>query len=454
MVQADKIVYPDGWANQAKQLTLAHTALGSRVVTATVRTSGSRASGRWVRPPILDGHCTNPTHRTEAESDEGELPIDPNSPRSNGEFKRYSAQTSGSKLPADRPAGPLGSWVTAVNQRNAKLEDDLNSTDEDLARLENEVYSLRASLELIVSENKRLSNRLSENDALIAKVGFQLEKMNSLPIGSRIGGGSVAGQTDQMVTESVIGADSTNSEVDRSAINLMAADIEPRTSIAIPATVDEQRQLETSAFLNQLDAMFSRAQAAEKQLAETRQSLTAFRAEHDLMRKENSNLSKRLEESAVALGGTQANFEQAIVAGTAAEAKAGALTKELDGVKVKHATEINTLRARLEDVSLRAFSAETSLSEARKSLFGKFELLQSLLQEKLRQGQELEQSRTMLMKCARVLWQTVQLRDKSLADSELTIKLLTKRICKLIVEADDQIKALPTATLLSGTIAF
>jgi hypothetical protein len=52
----------------------------------------------------------------------------------------------------------------AVNKRVAELEDELDSARESLTLRENENRSLQTSLNLIVSENSRLSRRLAESE--------------------------------------------------------------------------------------------------------------------------------------------------------------------------------------------------------------------------------------------------------------------------------------------------
>lgn len=57
--------------------------------------------------------------------------------------------------------------VSAADQRVTELEDEFGPARDELIRRENENRSLRASLDLVVSDNSRLCHHLAERNAAI-----------------------------------------------------------------------------------------------------------------------------------------------------------------------------------------------------------------------------------------------------------------------------------------------
>jgi DNA repair exonuclease SbcCD ATPase subunit len=340
--------------------------------------------------------------------------------------------------------------LTALHQQPTELEDDLG---EELAHQENAISSLQASLELIASENTRLATRLSESDALVAKLGSQLEKMNTALIEPRPDGVPVVGQVSQTTAESVVDVDQTQPRLDQFAVATIAADRE-RADIAERNPPSRQGEIESNPLVKQFSALLSRAVAAERQLTQAQQNLMASQAERDLARQETSLLRKRLAENSVAIDRARTQIERAKVAKIATEDEANFLKSELVEANGRYSAEVSALRARLETTSLSASKAEASLKDARQGLRKKIELLQNALVEKLREGQKLEQSRAILVKAVKTLQQTLDLRNKALADADVAIKLLTERAGNRNIDSADQIRPLPVAALLASTITF
>jgi chromosome segregation ATPase len=69
--------------------------------------------------------------------------------------------------------------ANAADERIAELEAKFDTALERIAFQENENQSLQTSLDLTISENLRLSNRLSESDATLEKISSELEQLKT-----------------------------------------------------------------------------------------------------------------------------------------------------------------------------------------------------------------------------------------------------------------------------------
>jgi hypothetical protein len=175
----------DGWQNQANHLTVIHTMVGkaAMIVAGKVRRLPSL---KWAR-------CQNPTPSTEfergLETGKNELANELEQTRAKlaerdatlihaKQWIEYLAER-GAKLEQQVPretAAPqilkehveaLTEQSAAANKPVAKLEGELATAREELVLWENKNRSLQTSLNWIVSENVRLSNRLTEVEAAI-----------------------------------------------------------------------------------------------------------------------------------------------------------------------------------------------------------------------------------------------------------------------------------------------
>jgi chromosome segregation ATPase len=72
------------------------------------------------------------------------------------------------------------SSAAMVDARVAELENELNSTREDLVILKNQNDSLQKSLNLVVGENLRLRCDLADNNAKFGKAHSQIEQLKKL----------------------------------------------------------------------------------------------------------------------------------------------------------------------------------------------------------------------------------------------------------------------------------
>jgi chromosome segregation ATPase len=126
--------------------------------------------------------------------------------------------------------------ATAKDKQLAGLEDELLLTREDLAHRENENRSLQTSLDLITSENARLSGR---------------------------------------IRESTVETEALRSRLENSKTTLFAAEAErDRLAVALREGSDLHR-IESDALNSRLEAMTSRTAAMESLLVDVRKSLLA-----------------------------------------------------------------------------------------------------------------------------------------------------------------------------------
>lgn len=92
------------------------------------------------------------------------------------EFERQVApEPAAAKLPTEH-VETLAVRTVAADERVVELRGEVDSAREELIFRENENHSLQMSLDLIVSENLRLSRRLTESDSAVDKARSQLEQ--------------------------------------------------------------------------------------------------------------------------------------------------------------------------------------------------------------------------------------------------------------------------------------
>jgi ABC-type transporter Mla subunit MlaD len=200
--------------------------------------------------------------------------------------------------------------------------------------------------------------------------------------------------------------------------------------------------------------MSSRAEAAEKLLAETRQSLLAWTEENTAIVSENARLSLRLAESDSAINEACSHLERLKIALNVTEAERDKLASAVDKANERLQTETESFETRLKAMSSRAEAAEAMLAEVRQSLFEKLDRLQTLHEVRTRLVQELEHSRSKLIDDADALLKTMNTRDTALVHTTETVKLLVDWVTKSKAKAGEQIQVRPAETLLANTITF
>jgi chromosome segregation ATPase len=177
--------------------------------------------------------------------------------------RQLALESSNSRTLADEKHSLL-EHSTSADKRIVELEGEVSVAKERLVLLENEKRSLTNSLEQLVAENSKLTRRANETDNALGGVRTRLEQVETA---------------------------FTTSENER---NKLTAAVDE---------ANERRQAESNTLNMRLEAMQSRATAAEKLLAEVRQSLIA--------RTEENRLSERkVVEATIAKNATEKKLEQ------------------------------------------------------------------------------------------------------------------------------------------------
>ena len=133
-------------------------------------------------------------------------------------------------------------------------EEKPGAAREELVHRENENRSLQTSLDLLVSENDRLSRNLTERDAAAAAASKRIAELEV--------------ELSSVRQELVVRRKENRSL----AASLVAAEAELGQLAAAVIATNEKRQTEIDTLNARLDAMTSRATAAETSLADARQS--------------------------------------------------------------------------------------------------------------------------------------------------------------------------------------
>ena len=298
----------------------------------------------------------------------------------------------------------------------AKLDGGLGSTREELVHWENENRSLQTSLNLLVSENGRLSRCLAEKNAVVAE--------------KRVA--ELEGELGSARKELVLREEQNHSL---------------KASLAL--MVSENSRL--SRCLTESDAA-----PVDKRVAELEGELDSLRKELVLQTNENRSLQASL----AAANKARSQLEQMKTALIAAEAELHQLASAVNETNQKRQTEISTLHTGLEAMSLRAVTAEKSLADAqqtwlmhieensiaeckvsdaikaRKVAEEQLELLQNSLQVKECQVEELEVSRSELVETTNTLLKAFKARDIALARSDERVNMLTERVAQLETDAN------------------
>lgn len=157
----------------------------------------------------------------------------------------------------------LTEHAMTASKRLAELEAEVGSLREWIVLRENENRTLQTSLDQIAGENARYSRRITEHETSLEKARLHYEQLKT---------------------------------------GLAAAEAERSKLIAAADEANERRRSETNALSTRLEAVSSRAAAAEKLLAEVRQNLQA-RAE------ENSAAERKVVEATIARDATDKKLE-------------------------------------------------------------------------------------------------------------------------------------------------
>jgi chromosome segregation ATPase len=158
----------------------------------------------------------------------------------------------------------LSDHAASADKRIVELESENSVAHERVVLLENEKRSMQGSLDQLVTENSRLARKLTETENLLTAARGKIDSLE---------------------------ANLATSESERN-----------RLTTAVDES-NERRQTETNTLTMRLEAMQSRATAAERLLAEVRQSL--------ITRTEENRVSERkVVEATIARNATEKKLEQ------------------------------------------------------------------------------------------------------------------------------------------------
>jgi chromosome segregation ATPase len=253
---------------------------------------------------------------------------------------------------------------------------------------------------LIVDEIARLSRRLAENDSAVEKAWSHAVEL-------------------------------------RAALNALEEERNKLTSAL--SDEGEKRQTEANVLTTRLEALSTRATAAEGLLSEARQSLVKREEESAAILRDNERLSRCTAESDAAVDKSQLRIEELSGLLMAAESERDQLATALHAADEKHQRETETLNGNIENLSQRAAAAEAAFAEARQNSLDKVEQLEKSLQLKASQIEQLEEARARLIEAANALLKTFRARKVSLAHAEERVKLLAAReqsLLKIALGAD------------------
>ncbi len=147
-----------------------------------------------------------------------------------------------------------------------------------------------------------------------------------------------------------------------------------RDKLAAELDAANQRHLtETNAFAVRIETTSTRAGAAEKQLAQARQSLAARGEENNLIVGESSRLFQRLAASDAAVDTAWSELAELKTELIAAQAERAKLAAQLRDADEQRQTEVNALNVRFEAMAARADASEKLLTQARQNLISQAE---------------------------------------------------------------------------------
>ena len=205
----------------------------------------------------------------------------------------------------------LSEHASGADKRIVELEAETSLSRERLVLLENEKRALQTSLDQLVGDNSKLSRRLNESENALSNARSRLEALET---------------------------------------SLAASEAERNKLTAAVDEANERRQTETNTLNMRLEAMQSRATAAEKLLGEVRQSLVS--------RTEENRVSERkVVESTIARNSTEKKIEQLLSSLQSQE-------RQVRDLEASRATLVERSNALLKTVKAR----ETALTRAEEKI--------------------------------------------------------------------------------------
>jgi len=355
MALTGKKAQRDGWQHQAERLAVTHTAVATAAIAATEQARRrpllrpvSSHLRTWTAEPEhgLETSKTELANANELEPTRAEL----------AELEQQTARETAAEwiLNARRETlAARAARAAAADKRIAELEGDLGSARERLDLRENENQSLQSSLDLIVSENSRLSGRLTESEAAGNRARSELEQIKTTLASveaecKKLAAAGEEARSKLQQTKAALATadaerkklaaagDEARSKLERMRVALATAEGERNKLTFAVDEANEKRRTETNTLNSRLGATSERAITAEKLLVEVRQRLLARTAE-------NCSVERK--------------FADATVARDAAHRKLQVLQKSLQ-VEERQVQELGRSRAELIEITttlLKAF---------------------------------------------------------------------------------------------------
>jgi chromosome segregation ATPase len=169
MALAGKKAPRHGWRHQAERLALNHTGAATAAWAATERRPLTEVVSCHFSAAGAKPECDQKTSASEASTD-----------------AKYAEQQMAREVAAAwimkarrETLAARAAKAKAADERIVELEAKFDTALERISFQDNENQSLQTSLDLIVSENLRLSNRLSESDATLEKISSELEQLKT-----------------------------------------------------------------------------------------------------------------------------------------------------------------------------------------------------------------------------------------------------------------------------------
>jgi len=419
MALENKAVRRSGWHSQAERLAVVHTARWAE--TAAVAAAVPR---RQPSQPQPAARSAGTEHQDKPKASGVGLPNKLESKFANlAQFKRQELRETAAARIVNAQRHAFAVETPAADRRAAALAGEAGSLREELARRENENASLQASLDLLVIDNSHLSSSLAETEAALARVRSQLDLANASLADAQAERDKLAAvvatqethrtETDALnadleaacaravaaetlraaarqdliaraeentlilgenlrlsacLARSDVVVDAARSQVEEVKAALITAETE-RDKLAAELDAANQRHLvEANALAIRVETMSTRAVAAEKQLAEARQSLAARAEENNSIVGESARLFQRLAESDAAVDAAWSQLAEVKAELSAAQAERAKLAAQLKDANEQRQTEVDALNDRFGAVAARAGASEKLLTEAQQNL--------------------------------------------------------------------------------------
>ena len=371
----DKIVDLQGWRRQAADLVHTHTAVGMAALAATEPdrrrqllkpSTGNFSDVAAKSAPAPATTKVEPADKLNQTSAKSAGPVQHSAEKFS--LGRLSIGKMESLTPGERVAGPgstdeqleiancsrqtpldfivnetmrqsrvlSDSGAVTANTANAELKVGLGAVREEIVHKENENHSLQTSLDLLMSENSRLSRLLLVSAATGQKRIAELES----ELGSVRQALLLRLDEYRSLKASLDVANEAHSQLERKQAALLAAEAElDKLALAVDEANEKQRT-EINTLHTHLEAVSARAVAAERRVAELEGELGSLRQ----ARLSREDQSRVLEASPIVADKARREFAFKKTTLVAAEAERNTPARAVNKADEKQQSEINTLR--------------------------------------------------------------------------------------------------------------